>query len=189
MFRPSGADKVGRKRARAEQAGRAVEAIHVSDAYTDDSYAEEGPGGGFAGHGMWFGALHPLNIPSPLPRLAQTNNRAELTTCLEALQAVPLLQPSRIITDSKYVYDGVTMHLHHWALQGRRVTNQDLWESLKAVLQARSAETLRKHVYNHVGIVGNERADSLANKGGGVALIGRAISRTSLPARVSAWWC
>ena len=72
---------------------------------------------------------------------------------------------THIITDSKYVYDGVTLYMHRWALEGRRVTNQDLWESLKAVLRARSAETLWKHVYNHVGIVGNERADSLANQG------------------------
>ena len=57
------------------------------------------------------------------------------------------------------------MYMHRWAPQGRRVTNQDLWESLKAVLQACSAETLWKHVYNHVGILGNERADSLANQG------------------------
>ena len=81
------------------------------------------------------------------------------------MRAVPLSQQLRIITDSKYVYDGVPMYMHHWALKGCRVTNQDLWESLKAVLQARSAETLWKHVYSHVGVVGNERADSLANQG------------------------
>ena len=51
MFRPYKVDKVGRKRARAEQAGRVVEAIHVPDAYTDGSYAEEGPGGGGGGGG------------------------------------------------------------------------------------------------------------------------------------------
>ena len=91
MFRPDKADKVGRKRTRAEQAGRVVETIHVPDAYTDGSYAEEGlGGGGFAGYGVWFGAAHPLNISSPLLGLVQTNNRAELTACLEALRAVPL---------------------------------------------------------------------------------------------------
>ena len=84
-------------------------------------------GGGGAGYGVWFGALHPLNISTPLPGPVQTNNRAELTACLEALGAVPLSQPLCIITDSKYVYDGVTAYMHHWALQGRRVTDQDLW--------------------------------------------------------------
>ena len=113
--------------------------------------------GVFAGYGVWFGALHPLNISSPLPGPLQTNNRAELTACAEALRAVPLSQPLRIITHSKYVYDGVTAYMHRQALQGRRVTNQDLRESLKALLQALSAETLWKH--------GNEQADSLANQG------------------------
>ena len=56
--------------------------------------------------------------------------------CLEALKAVPLSQPLRIITDSKYVYDGVTAHMHRWAMQGRWVTNHNLWESLKSLLQA-----------------------------------------------------
>ena len=189
MFRPGNADKVGRKWAWAEQTGRVVEAIHVPDAYTDGSYAEEGPGGGggvFADYGVWFGALHSLNISSPLPGPIQTNNRVELTACIEALRAIPLSQPLRIITNNKYVYDGVTLYMHRWALQDRGVTNQDLWESLKAVLQARSAETLWKHVYSHVGIVGNERADSLANQGRRRHQIGCAISRTSLPVRVSA---
>ena len=55
--------------------------------------------------------------------------------------------------------------MHRWTLQGRLVANHDPWESLKVLLQARSAETLWKHVYSHVGIVGNERADSLTNHG------------------------
>ena len=128
MFRPSGADKVGQKQAHAEQAGRVVESIHVRDAYTDGSYAEEGPGG-VAGYRVWFGARHPLNISSPLPTPVQKNNGAELTACLQALRAVPLSQPLCIITGSKYVYDGVTIYMHRW------------------VPQARSAETLWQHVY------------------------------------------
>ena len=59
---------------------------------------QEGPG--VAGYGVWFGPLHPLNISSPLPVPVQTNNRAELTARLEALRAVPLSQPLRIITDT-----------------------------------------------------------------------------------------
>ena len=71
--------------------------------------------------------LIPLNISSPLLGPIQTNNRAELTACLEALRALPLSQPPRIIAASKYIYDSVTACMHRWALQGRRVTNQDLW--------------------------------------------------------------
>ena len=141
MFRPGNADKVGQKRARAEQAGRVVEAIHVPHAYTDGSYAEEGPGGGGV-RWLWSVVWRPSSPEYILPGPVQTNNRAEPTACLEALWAVPLSQPLRIITDSKYVYDGVTLYMHRWALQGRRVTNQDLWESLKAVLRQRHSRSM-----------------------------------------------
>ena len=62
-------------------------------------------GGGFAGYGVWFGALHPLNISSPLPGPVQTNNRAELTACLYMY---------RCLCDPVHAPLGAT---------GRRVTN------------------------------------------------------------------
>ena len=65
----------------------------------------KGPGGGGV-HRLWGVVWRP-----PTPQyILQTNNRAELTTCLEALRAVLLSQPLRIITDSKYVYDGGILH-------------------------------------------------------------------------------
>ena len=85
--------------------------------------------------------------------------------CVEALGAVPLTQPLRVITDSKYVYDGVTTYMHRWALQGRQVVNRDLWDALKLLIQSRSGATLWLHMYSHIGVVGNERADALANQG------------------------
>ena len=51
------------------------------------------------------------------------------------------------------------------ALQGQQVSNHDLWDSLRSLMRSRSGETLWKHVYSHVGIEGNERADALANLG------------------------
>ena len=49
--------------------------------------------GDFVGYRVWFGPLHPKNISGPLPVVVQRNNRADLTACIEALQAVPLVQP------------------------------------------------------------------------------------------------
>ena len=40
-----------------------------------------------------------------------------------------------------------------------------MWDSLKSLLRSRSGETLWKHVYSDVGVLGNERADALANQG------------------------
>ena len=67
--------------------------------------------------------------------------------------------------DSKYVYDGTLKHLRRWRLQGRPVLNSDLWLQLQAEVDARVPPTLWRHVYSHIGIAGNERADELANQG------------------------
>ena len=75
------------------------------------------------------------------------------------------MQPLRVITDSRYVYDGATVHLHPWFTLGRQVSNLDLWQQLREVMLSRIALTAFRHVYSHVGIVGNERADDMANAG------------------------
>ena len=165
MFCFSSRGKVGSKWERVGQENREVASIHIPDVYIDGSYAAETSGEGFAGHGVWFGSTNPHNISAPLSGLIQTNNRADLTACIEALRAVPLAQPLRVITDSKYVHDGVTTHMLRWALHGCRVVTQDLWGELKLLIQSRSGATLWLHVYSHVGVVGNERAYVLANQG------------------------
>ena len=147
------------------QADREVPSIHVPDVYTDGSCAEEALGDGFAGYGIWFGPMHPHNVSALLLGPTQTNNRADLTACVEALRAVPLTQPLRVITDSKYVYDGVTAYMHRWALQGRQVVNHVLWDAPKLLIQSWSGATLWLQVYSHIGVVGNERVNALANQG------------------------
>jgi ribonuclease HI len=52
-----------------------------------------------------------------------------------------------------------------WALQGRLVATQGLWDVLRALLYSCSASTLWKHVHSHVGFLDNQRADALANSG------------------------
>ena len=130
MSRPLQPGRVGNKREQLGQADREVPSIHVPHVYMDGSYAEEAPGEVFAGYGIWFGAMHPHNVSAPPPGPTQTNNRAELTARVEALRAVPLTQPLRVISDS----DGVTAHMHCGALQGRQVVNLDLWDALKLLI-------------------------------------------------------
>ena len=149
MFAPSRRDKAGHKWEQSEQLGRGVESVHVLDVYTDGSYAEEAPGECFAGYGVWFGPMHPQNLSSHLDGPMQTNNWAELTACIEALCTIPLSQPIHVIADSKYMYDGVTTYMHRWALQGRQISNHDLWDSLWSLMHSRSAEMLWKHLYSH----------------------------------------
>ena len=58
------------------------------------------------------------------------------------------LQALRVVTDSKYVYDGILKHLRRWRLQGRPFLNSDLWLQLQAEVDARVAPTLWRHVYS-----------------------------------------
>ena len=98
-----------------------------------------------------------------------TNNRMELTAVIEALKT--LTRPCRVAlyTDSQYVQKGVTEWLSQWKARGWRtasraaVKNEDLWRLLDAELPRHE---IRWHwVKGHAGHEGNERADSLANRG------------------------
>ena len=104
-------------------------------------------------------------MAQPLEGAVQTVNRADFSACIAALRVAPRRQALRIVTDSKYVYDGILKHLRRWRLQGRPFLNSDLWLQLQAEVDARVAPTLWRHVYSHIGIRGNERADELANQG------------------------
>ena len=70
-----------------------------------------------------------------------------------------------VVTDSRYVYDGILKHLRRWRLKGRPFLNSNLCLLLQAEVDARVAPTLWRHVYSHIGVAGKERADELANQG------------------------
>ena len=163
-FRRQTADRISRKRARvAAEEPKGPDVPHVPEAYTDGPFGLEAARMGFAGYGVWFGPLDLLNMAQPLEGEVKTVNRAELSACMAAL--VPRGQALRIVTDSRYVYDGILKHLRRWRLQGRPFLNSDLWLLLQAEVDARVAPTLWRHVYRHIGVAGNELADELANQG------------------------
>jgi ribonuclease HI len=98
-----------------------------------------------------------------------TNNRMELTAVIRGLQA--LKRPCRVlvVTDSKYVLQGMTEWIDGWKRKGWRtaakkpVLNVDLWQELD---QLANGHTLHwEWVKGHSGHPMNELADSLANRG------------------------
>ena len=96
-----------------------------------------------------------------------TNNRMELAAVIAALKALRRPLDVRLYTDSQYVRRGVTEWLPRWKARGWRtvdrkpVKNQDLWQSLEQQL---ARHRIAWHwVPGHAGVVGNERADALAN--------------------------
>lgn len=98
-----------------------------------------------------------------------TNNRMELLAAIEALKAFPEQTSLTVHTDSQYVKNGVTTWIASWKRNGwktasrKPVKNQDLWETLDALVAARAVEW--RWVKGHAGHPGNEAADRLAREG------------------------
>lgn len=95
-----------------------------------------------------------------------TNNRMEIMAAVRALQALD--RPCRVtlVSDSRYMLDGITKWIHGWQQRGWRtkggdpVKNVDLWQALMAA--AANHQITWKWVKGHSGHAQNERADALA---------------------------
>lgn len=98
-----------------------------------------------------------------------TNNRMELTAAIEALEGLSRECEVKLVTDSKYVLQGITEWIVGWKKRGwktasnGKVKNVDLWKKLDAAVQRHKVEW--QWVKGHSGDPGNERADQLANRG------------------------
>ena len=99
---------------------------------------------------------------------ATTNNRMELTAALEVLRALrtlPRHPQLAILTDSRYLIDGLQTWMPGWKRKGWRtagggpVLNRDLWELLDG---ARLAGVALRHVRGHSGHPENDRCDAIA---------------------------
>ena len=95
-----------------------------------------------------------------------TNNRMELMGAIAGLEALRKSADVRLVTDSRYVMDGLTRWLAVWKRNGWRtsarqpVKNVDLWERLDtATLRHRVAW---QWVKGHSGHDENERVDAAA---------------------------
>lgn len=108
-----------------------------------------------------------------------TNQQMEMTAAIEALK---ILQPfSRggkkdqfyitIVTDSKYLINGMTSWIFGWqengwrTCQGKPVKNKSFWQDLWRL--SRGFRITWKHVRGHSGVKENERCDELAREQSG----------------------
>ncbi len=96
-----------------------------------------------------------------------TNNRMELTAVIMGLKALKEPCIVRLVTDSKYVADGVTKGwAASWRANGWRkadkkpALNTDLWEELLDLLERHDVTI--EWVKGHAGHPENERCDKLA---------------------------
>ena len=139
--------------------------------YTDGSSRGNGRDGAVAGYGVYWSdaRYHHLNLACRLAGPLQTNNRAELTAILRAIETCPEpSKPLRIFTDSQYAMKAVTQWIPTWKRNGWRtstggdVQNKDLIVSLDHALTSRMPRPSLVYVRAHAGTHGNEMADRYA---------------------------
>ncbi|KAI1805733.1 RnaseH-domain-containing protein [Daldinia bambusicola] len=162
-----------RKKAAGGNAGKFEDEKDIQHVYTDGSSLANGRAGAAAGVGVFFGHGDARNISERLQGEPQTNQRAELTAILRALETVPIDQKIRIFTDSKYSISCATEWYVNWQKNGWKtkdgpVRNKDLVEAIRAKIDERTeagTKTYFQWVKGHAEDAGNVAADELAVNG------------------------
>ena len=97
-----------------------------------------------------------------------TNNRMELVSAINGLRALTEMCRVTVITDSRYLQQGMTVYLVRWRScgwcnsRGEAIANRDLWELLASV--AGQHETQWHWVRGHGSDRDQDRCDVLAKE-------------------------
>ena len=97
-----------------------------------------------------------------------TNNRMELTATIKALQHFKSSEELTLVTDSKYVKDGIQSWITNWKKNGWKTTskkpvkNKELWLELDSEISKHNINW--EWVKGHAGDTYNEKADFLARR-------------------------
>lgn len=174
---PKNSSRKARKTGATQTAREAQEVQYASKPviiYTDGSARGNGKVGAVAGVGVYFCGGFRENISERLQGPVQTNQRAELTAVLRALESIPDTQNCELRTDSQYTINCVTSWYKNWMKNGWRnskgedVSNQDLIVAIRKKIDTRDgrdAETKFVWVKGHGTDEGNIAADLLAVEG------------------------
>jgi len=101
-----------------------------------------------------------------LPRT--TNNRMELTAALEGLRSLDQPMRVHVVTDSKFVHDGLTVYLPEWIARGWRrrsggpIAHRRLWQRVAQVLDLHQVDC--QWIRGHSGQPQNELVHQLAQE-------------------------
>lgn len=133
----------------------------------------DGASKGNPGPGGWGAVLSGNNQVFEIGGSQQnvTNNKMELTAAVQALNFAKQknLKNLQVYCDSSYVINGITKWIFGWKKKGwttqdkKPVSNKDLWLELDSLANFFDKEISWHNVGGHIGIAGNERADSIAS--------------------------
>ena len=138
--------------------------MSVVEAFTDGAcLGNPGPGG-------WAALLRAQGNERMLAGAdrATTNNRMELMAAIGALEALKRPCDVVLVTDSRYVMQGIEEWVPKWRVNGWRtadrkpVKNQDLWQRLAAAVEPHRVRW--QWVRGHNGHAENERVDQAARE-------------------------
>jgi len=134
--------------------------------YTDGTCMNNGKKNAQCSSRVWFGHKDPRNKAVRIPGKSQSNQVAKIATIIIALESVPPYQLIKIITDSKYVIEGLTNHLETWEDDGWiGIKNTTLFKKATYLMRHQSAKTTMKWVKGHDRVQGNKGSDALAKQG------------------------
>jgi len=137
----------------------------IINIYTDGACKGNPGPGGWGALLEYEGYTKEIKGFSPLT----TNNIMELKAVIEALKIIKYRSKIIIMTDSKYVKNGISDWINNWKAKGwktankKPVKNKELWKELDNLSSRHEIEW--KWVKGHAGHPGNEKADQLANEG------------------------
>lgn len=140
--------------------------------YTDGSCIGNGTANAKAGIGVWVESQVEKSVSMALGSDCPTNNMAELTAILVALERFGDVGDLVIHSDSKYAINSVTTWVSSQRRRGwkntkmKDISNKELIMKivgLKEEYEAIGKVIVFEHVRGHSHIVGNEMADYLAN--------------------------
>ena len=144
------------------------------EVYTDGACKNNGAEDAKGGMGVYCG---PLEIERSVKWTLfekPTNQRCEMMAVAIALATTATVEEVCILSDSEYVVRGLNEWIHNWKAKnwtnskGKPIKNRWLWELLDGLRENRNVSF--KHVPAHVGIEGNEKADSLACEAAGITV-------------------
>ncbi|TLS20962.1 uncharacterized protein PpBr36_10832 [Pyricularia pennisetigena] len=179
----------------------------MTEVYTDGSSMGNGKKNSAAGVGVFFGFGDPRwvktsyyfgslykhgsltrrlkhrNLSEQLHNGPQTNQRAELTAILRALQSLGANEGVRIFSDSKYSISCVCDWYKKWQTSnwttsaGKEVMNKDLIQPIRRLIEQREKRGVKTEfvwVKGHAATEGNVQADLLAVEGAKMARLAQA---------------